>query len=45
MIELIKGIDIIPESKKTVLFRDEFVNFYGSVAKAAVDCIARELKV
>ena len=45
VIELIKSIDIIAESKKTVLFRDEFVNFYGSAAKAAVDCIARELKI
>lgn len=45
VIELIKSIDMAEESKKTILFRDEFVNFYGSAAKAAVDCIARELKV
>lgn len=45
VIEFIKSIDIITERKKTVLFRDEFVNFYGSAANAAVDCIARELKI
>lgn len=45
VIELIKGLDVDTESKKTVAFRNEFVNFYGSAAKAAVDCIARELKV
>ena len=45
VIERIKNIDTIAESKKTILFRDEFVNFYGSAAKAAVDCIARELKI
>lgn len=45
VIERIKNIDTIAESKKTILFRDEFVNFYGSAEKAAVDCIARELKV
>ena len=45
VIERIKNIDTIAESKKTILFRDEFVNFYGSAARAAVDCIARELKV
>ena len=45
VIKLIK--DIVPEDEqtKTVAFRDEFVNFYGSAAKAAVDCIARELKI
>ena len=45
VIELIKSLDLTEESQKTVSFRDEFVNFYGSAAKAAVDCIARELKV
>ena len=45
VIKLIK--DIVPEEEqtKTAAFRDEFVNFYGSAAKAAVDCIARELKI
>ena len=45
VIELIKSLDLTEESQKTVSFRDEFVNFYGSAAKAAVDCIASELKV
>jgi len=45
VIELIQSVDMIAESQKTVSFRDEFVNFYGSAAKAAVDCIARELKI
>ena len=44
VIELIKSLDLTEESQKTVSFRDEFVNFYGSAAKAAVDCIARGLK-
>ena len=43
VIELIKSIDMAVESKKTVLFRDEYVNFYGSATKAAVDCIARKI--
>ncbi len=45
VIELIKSVDMTAESQKAVSFRDEFVNFYGSAAKAAVDCIARELKI
>lgn len=40
MIELIKRLDPAEESKKTTAFRNKFVNFYGSAAKAAVDCIA-----
>lgn len=45
VIKLIKDIDPKKERKKTVAFRDEFVNFYGSAAKAAVNCIARELNI
>lgn len=45
VIDLIKQLDIEAEKKKTISFREEFVNFYGAASKAAVDCIARELKV
>ena len=41
VIELIKSIDMAKESKKTAAFRDEYVNFYGSAAEAAVDYIAK----
>ena len=43
VIELIKNIDGAAERKKTEAFRDEFVNFYGGAAKAAVDCIAEKI--
>ena len=45
VIELIKSISLENERNKTVAFRNEFVNFYGSAAKAAVDYIAKELKI
>ena len=45
VIKLIKGIDPEEEQKKTVAFRNQYVNFYGFAAKAAVDCIAKELKI
>ena len=45
VIELIKSMDMSAETRKTISFRDEFVNFYGSATKAAVDCIAKELKI
>lgn len=45
VIELIKGMEPEEEKKKTVAFRKQYVNFYGSAAKAAVDCIAQELKI
>lgn len=43
VIELIKSINLEMEQKRTVAFRNEFVNFYGSAAKAAVDCIAERI--
>ena len=43
VIELIKRINLETEQKKTKAFRNEFVNFYGSAAKAAVDCIAEKI--
>ena len=43
IIDLIQSFDIDTESKKTVEFRNEFVNFYGAAAKAAVDCIAERI--
>lgn len=43
VIKLIKSMDISVESKKTAKFRNEFVNFYGSATKAAVDCIAEKI--
>ena len=45
VIKLIKDLNFEVERKKTIAFRDEFVNFYGSATKAAVDCIAKELEV
>ena len=45
VIKLIKGMEPEEEQKKTAAFRNQYVNFYGSAAKAAVDCIARELKI
>ena len=45
VIKLIKGLDTIEEGKKTVSFRNEFINFYGFAAKAAVDCIAKVLEI
>lgn len=45
VIELIKGMKPEEEKKKTVAFRIQYVNFYGSAAKAAVDYIAQELKI
>ena len=43
VIEQIMGMDMVEESNKTVMFRDQYVNFYGSAAKAAVDCIANHI--
>lgn len=43
VIELIKGLDVEEESKKTAAFRNQYVNFYGGAAKAAVDCIADKI--
>lgn len=43
VIELIKNIDVYAENEKTEKFRNEFVNFYGSATKAAVDCIAKHI--
>lgn len=40
---LIKGMDPETEQKKTAAFRDQYVNFYGSATKAAVDCIADKI--
>ena len=45
VIKLIKGMEPEEEQKKTVAFRNQYVNFYGFAAKAAVDCIAEELKI
>ena len=45
VIKLIKNINPEEEQKKTASFRNEYVNFYGSATKAAVDCIAREMKL
>ena len=45
VIKLIKKLDPNEEQKKTILFRDEFVNFYGSATNAALDCIARKLNI
>ena len=45
VIKLIKGMEPEEEQKKTVAFRNQYVNFYGFAAKAAVDCIAKELKI
>ena len=45
VIDLVKKLNQNEEQKKTAAFRNQYVNFYGSAAKAAVDCIARELKV
>ena len=45
IIELIKNMDTAVETRKTISFRDEFVNFYGSATKAAVDRIVRELEL
>lgn len=45
VIEMIQNMDKEAERKKTVAFRNQYVNFYGSAAKAAVDCIARELRI
>ena len=43
VIDCIKNIDVIVESTKAVAFRREFVNFYGSAAKKAVDYIAETI--
>ncbi len=43
VIMCIKCIDEESEMRKTVAFRNEFVNFYGNATKAAVDCIAAAL--
>ena len=43
VIELIKGIEPEAERKRTEIFRNQYVNFYGSAAKAAVDCIAERI--
>lgn len=43
VIDLIKQLDKEAEKKKTIAFREEFVNFYGFAAKAAVDCIAERI--
>lgn len=43
VIDLVKNIDVTVESRKTISFRGEFVNFYGDAAKAAVDCIAERI--
>ena len=45
LIALIKGMNAEEERKKTAAFRSQYVNFYGSAAKKAVDCIAGELKL
>ena len=45
VINLIKGMEPEEEQKKTVAFRNQYVNFYGAAAEAAVDCIAKELKI
>ena len=45
VIKLIKELNPKEEKKKTVAFRDQYVNFYGSAAKAAVDYIAKELGI
>jgi len=43
LIELIKNIIPEEEKSKTESFRNQYVNFYGSAAKAAVDCIAEHI--
>ena len=43
VIDLIKQLDKEAEKKKTIAFREEFVNFYGFATKAAVDCIAEKI--
>ncbi len=43
VIDLIKNLDTTVEGKKTAAFRDEYVNFYGSATKAAVDCIFEKI--
>ena len=45
VIKIIKNMDMAAESKKTVAFRDEYVNFYGSATRAAVDFIAEHIMV
>ena len=40
VIEYIKNLNDQKEEERTKAFRDEFVNYYGSAAQAAVDCIA-----
>ena len=45
VIDLIKKLNFDEEQKKARAFRDQYVNFYGSAAQAAVDCIAKELKI
>ena len=43
LIELILKLDKKSECEKTIAFRNEFVNYYGEAAKAAVDCIAERI--
>lgn len=45
VIDLIKQLDLEAEKKKTESFRNQYVNFYGSATTAAVDCIAKELRI
>lgn len=45
VIEIIKKMNVEDEMNKTTAFRDNFVNFYGGATKAAVDYIAKALKL
>lgn len=43
VITLIKKLEFEIEKKKTEVFRNKFVNFYGDATTAAIDCIAKEI--
>ena len=43
LIQIIKNINYSDEIKKTQMFRDKYVNYYGNAAKASVDCIYKNI--
>lgn len=45
VIELINNLNKEEEIKKTIFFRNKYVNYYGKATKAAVDYIAKELGI
>ena len=44
LIEIIKNFDVDAEIKKTIKFRNKYVNYYGHATEAALDCIYNNLQ-